>query len=80
MNIISKANVKYSPQLFPSLDKFVLLCFVQDNFNISLFPVTGHARRVISAAIRHWQRNVPCLKFVPRSSHRNYVSFFAGGG
>ena len=63
-----------------SLDKFVLLCFMQDNFNIWLFPVTGHARRVINAAIRHWQRNVPCLKFVPRSSHRNYVSFFAGGG
>ncbi|XP_073252673.1 zinc metalloproteinase nas-6-like [Porites lutea] len=40
----------------------------------------GHARRVISAAIQHWERNVPCLKFVPRSSHRNYVSFFAGGG
>ena len=63
-----------------SLDKFVLLCFMQDNFNIWLFPVTGHARRVINAAIQHWQRNVPCLKFVPRSSHRNYVSFFAGGG
>lgn len=40
----------------------------------------GHARRVINAAIQHWQKNVPCLKFVPRSSHRNYVSFFAGGG
>jgi len=40
----------------------------------------AHARRVIYAGIQHWMRYVPCLKFVQRTSHRNYVSFFAGGG
>lgn len=40
----------------------------------------AHARRVIDAAIRHWMNKVPCLRFVPRTSHRNYISFFYGGG
>ncbi|KAJ7327743.1 hypothetical protein OS493_026621 [Desmophyllum pertusum] len=40
----------------------------------------GHARGVIDAAIRHWMNKVPCLEFVHRNGHRNYVSFFAGGG
>ncbi|KAL9973499.1 hypothetical protein ACROYT_G019968 [Oculina patagonica] len=40
----------------------------------------AHARSVINAGIQHWMKYVPCLKFVPRTSHANYVSFFAGGG
>ena len=42
--------------------------------------VAAHARRVIDAAIRQWMSKVPCLRFVRRTTHRNYISFFSGGG
>ncbi|XP_058971466.2 nematocyst expressed protein 6 isoform X1 [Pocillopora verrucosa] len=40
----------------------------------------AHARGVIDQAMRHWMSKVPCLRFVRRTTHRNYVSFFFGGG
>ncbi|PFX22639.1 Protein SpAN [Stylophora pistillata] len=40
----------------------------------------AHARGVIDQAMRHWMSKVPCLRFVRRTTHRNYISFFSGGG
>lgn len=42
------------------------------------FP--GHAHRLIKQAMDHWVKHVPCLRFVPRTNQRSYISFFAGGG
>lgn len=40
----------------------------------------SNERPVIMRALNHWMERVKCLRFVPRSRHSRYLSFFSGGG
>lgn len=53
--------------------------FFIENKILNALGIKGPTERAIFSAIKEWEEKT-CIRFVPRTSHKDYVEFFAGDG
>ena len=53
--------------------------FFTENKILNALGIKGPTERAIFSAIKEWEEKT-CIRFVPRTSQKDYVEFFAGDG
>lgn len=53
--------------------------FFIENKVLNALGIKGPTERAIFSAMKEWEEKT-CIRFVARTSHKDYVEFFAGDG
>jgi len=61
-----------------SIDNKFLIDFLENKF-LNALGIKGPTERAIYSAMKEWEEKT-CIRFVPRTTHTDYVEFFAGDG
>lgn len=56
----------------------VKLLFAENKF-LNALGIKGPTERAIYSAMKEWEEKT-CIRFVPRTTQKNYVEFFSGDG
>ena len=57
---------------------YVLINYLENKF-LNALGIKGPTERAINSAMKEWEEKT-CIRFVPRTTQKDYVEFFAGDG